>query len=256
MNDLMIHAGAWSATAKDVSALPDPKRLGPKHYPVRHDVFIDATSQALERIDLVPNWTKAQYALSNDGARFFGILPVTGGNLSYHPDWNILLGLRSSTDQSFAAGLVAGDQVMVCDNLCFHGEVRLNRKHTTRILADLPRLIGSMLGRWTKLAANLNLDISWMKNALIGDQDRDAVLVEAVRRKVLPSTLLPRIIQEIDRPTHDEFAEPTIWALRNNITECLKEHSPNYQMQATMVLGVLLRHRFGAPMMEPILEEV
>jgi hypothetical protein len=39
----------------------------------------------------------------------------------------------------------------VCDNLSFSGEVRLARKHTSRIEADLPALVNRAVGQLGEL---------------------------------------------------------------------------------------------------------
>ena len=61
-------------------------------------------------------------------------------------------GLRNSHDKTFPAGIVAGAQIFVCDNLRFSGEVKLARKHTIHIVRDLPRLVqsavGQLMDRW------------------------------------------------------------------------------------------------------------
>ena len=48
---------------------------------------------------------------------------------------------------SLPAGLVAGDQVFVCENLAFCDEVKVSLKHTRFILRDLPGPIGGAMER-------------------------------------------------------------------------------------------------------------
>jgi hypothetical protein len=52
-----------------------------------------------------------------------------------------VVGIRNSHDKAFAAGIIAGAQVLVCDNLCFSGEILLARKHTGHIHYDLPVMV-------------------------------------------------------------------------------------------------------------------
>ncbi len=54
--------------------------------------------------------------------------------------------VRNSHDKTFPAGIVAGTQVPVCDNLSFAGEISLARKHTSNILAPKERLRSILLG--------------------------------------------------------------------------------------------------------------
>jgi hypothetical protein len=45
--------------------------------------------------------------------------------------------------------IAAGNQMMVCENLCFSSDVKLARRHTTHILGDLPRVLASAVARVT-----------------------------------------------------------------------------------------------------------
>ena len=55
--------------------------------------------------------------------------------------YRYVIGMRNSNDMKFPAGLVIGIAPFVCDNLCFSGEVEVNRKHTVFIKRDLPILM-------------------------------------------------------------------------------------------------------------------
>ena len=45
----------------------------------------------------------------------------------------------------FAAGLSIGIAPIVCDNLMFTGEVVIARRHTTNLVTDITKMIGSSL---------------------------------------------------------------------------------------------------------------
>ena len=71
-----------------------------------------------------------RYALARDGNQMFGVLTCKNGHVA---DWGLAIGIRSSYDRSLAVDLVAGARVFVCDNLSFHGESQVSRKHTVNV---------------------------------------------------------------------------------------------------------------------------
>jgi hypothetical protein len=55
--------------------------------------------------------------LTHDRLRYFGLMEIQNGVI--HQDYAWVLGLRNSHDKTFPAGIVAGANVFVCDNLRF-----------------------------------------------------------------------------------------------------------------------------------------
>jgi len=43
--------------------------------------------------------------------------------------------------------VVLGVTVMVCDNMCFSGEIEVKRRHTMHVLRDLPLMIESSIDK-------------------------------------------------------------------------------------------------------------
>ena len=75
---------------------------------------------------------KEEHALARGGLRYFGGFALKGKDVT-GDDRRIVLGLRNAHDKSFAASIAAGNQMMVCENLCFSSDVKLARRHTTHI---------------------------------------------------------------------------------------------------------------------------
>ena len=59
--------------------------------------------------------------------------------------YRYVMGLRNSNNMKFAAGLSIGIAPIVCDNLMFTGEVVIARRHTTNLVTDITKMIGSSL---------------------------------------------------------------------------------------------------------------
>ena len=151
-------------------------------------------------------------------------------------DHSIVLGVRNSHDKSFAASIVAGSGVFVCDNLAFSGEIRVARKHTINIMRDLNalthRAISKLAGHYREQQRSF---IAYKQHELTDDRAK-SLIVDAVQRKVIGCTALPKVVAEWQQPSHEEFAEKNVWRLFNAVTECAKEWSPEVKLNRTQLL--------------------
>src|SRR5438034_6518821 len=145
--NLLLHCGAHAVDRSIIGATPTP---GPTATwtPLPHMALIEEAEQVLTSNGL--SVVNQAHSLTHDGLRYFGLMEIQ--NSVIHQDYAWVLGLRNSHDKSFPAGIVAGANVFVCDNLSFSGEINIARKHTRFILRDLPlltqRAIGRLMERW------------------------------------------------------------------------------------------------------------
>jgi len=102
--------------------------------PVAHREVIISLQNALADTGL--KIARKTYSLSPSGHKMFAVwkLDNVDAEMAY------TLGVRNSMDKSMALGIVAGTNVLVCDNLAFDGEFIRFRKHTKGILTDLEDL--------------------------------------------------------------------------------------------------------------------
>jgi len=239
VNGLMVHAGGWDATLDDLrsAVVPEPTKT---HVPVPYPRFVEEVKFSLQRFGLTA--VAEQFALGREGQQMFGVLQVKNGTAA--DDWGMSLGLRSSYDKSLALSMVAGSKVFVCDNLAFSGEVHSSRKHTSNVLRDLPGMVYDMLERTASYKGELEREIAAFKLVEVSVQDSDHLMVEAVRKDVIPASDLPRLMHEWDEPKHDEFKPRTAWSLFNAFTEVAKRRSPGAQIDATLRLSKMFREEF------------
>jgi hypothetical protein len=235
--NLVLHCGA-QAVARDALRQVRTPAATPTWTPVPHHRLVEQVEHALRASQL--SVVTQAHALSHGGDRYFGLLQVETGRT----DYSLVLGLRNSHDKRFPAGLVAGAQVFVCDNLSFAGEVTLSRKHTRFIARDLPllteRAIGQLQESWHGQEKRIN---RYMAHA-IDDRDAHDIMVRAVDVGVCPVTVLPKVVQEWREPSHPVFRERTVWSLFNGFTEALKGNLPLLP-QRTQALHGLLDARVG-----------
>lgn len=168
----------------------------------------------------------AYHALSHHGARYFGVLQV---HLPGHEkvDYAWIVGLRNSHDKTCPAGLVAGTQVFVCDNLAFSGEVRLSRKHTRHAVRDLRHLTARAVGRLGDRFHHLDRRIAAYQGEPMADQAAHDLIVRAIDCKAITASQVPRVLGEWRRPRYPAFEPRTAWSLFNAFTEAQKRASPH-----------------------------
>lgn len=233
---LVLHRGGWEAEKADLASVPVPEETD-SYVPVPYGRFVEEVELHVPRFGLTI--TDARYALARDGQQMFGVLTCRNGG--EHADYALAIGLRNSYDRSLSASLVAGSHVFVCDNLAFSGEVGAARKHTIHVFRDLPDLIYRMLSKVSSMQSRIHAEIAAMKARELSGEAADHLMVEAVRRNVLPASNLPKVIQAWERPAHPEFAPRTAWSLFNAFTDVDKSRSPRVQMEAGLRLSSTFR---------------
>jgi hypothetical protein len=150
MSALIAHCDTNIVTEETVMAAPAVQGTATWN-PVHHSVLI----RTLER-SIVGTGMQIQdrrYSLSRDGLKMFGVWTLN----RHDAEMAYAVGLRNSMNKSMAAGICAGTNVFVCDNLSFAGDLVQFRKHTKLIDDDLPRIceaavdaIGSKLGAFAE----------------------------------------------------------------------------------------------------------
>lgn len=215
--NLMLHCGGNEVDFDAVTKVNTPAKTD-TWCPIPHHEYVNTVLDTLRQANL--KVVHEAHALWKDGNRYFGTFQLENG--VSHDDYALVVGLRNSHDKTFPAGLACGSGVFVCDNLAFSGEVRLSRKHTSRIMSDLPRLVNTAVGRLGNLRVNQEKRIECYKGREITDLEAHDLLVRSVDAKALPITRLPGVVEEWRKPSHDEFKPRTAWSLFNAYTEVFK----------------------------------
>src|SRR5205823_3242597 len=121
---LLTPHGARVVTHEELCAIKAPAATD-TWFPLSHGQVLGRVEQMLTEAGFEP--TTAKYALSRGDHCFFGVL---GTKSSLGSGVTLAVGVRNSTNKSLPIGFVAGSRVLVCDNLAFHSEILVLRKHT------------------------------------------------------------------------------------------------------------------------------
>lgn len=232
--NLSISAGSREVTLDAVREIATPRSTR-TWTPIPHGLLFDRVTRALGRRDL--QVTQDVHAVSHDGNRYFSLLQVASER---DQDYSLVVGLRNSHDKSFPAGLVVGNGVFVCDNLMFSGEIRLARKHTSRIRRDLPRLITEAVGKMHDARHRQDERIDAYKGREISDLEAHDFVIRALDAQAISTRQVKPVLQEWREPRHPEFKPRTAWSLFNAFTEVGKENNLFSRPRSSQILHGLM----------------
>lgn len=224
--NLCLHTGGAAATWAEVQATTTPPATRTWH-PIPHAQFIRTVQDQLVAAGLEVR--QEVHALACDGMRYFGMMEVVDpkARANNGDEYGLVIGARNSSDQRFPAALVFGDQVFVCDNLCFNGEIKIGRKHTRHIMRDLPRLVAQAVGKLGAARHMQDTRIAHYKEQEFSDAQVHDLLVRSLDAKIISSSKIGKVLGQWREPNHPEFAEAkTAWRLHNAYTEVLKGFNP------------------------------
>jgi hypothetical protein len=244
---LILHTGGKTATLEQIAATPTPEATD-SWIPLPHSRLISDAREVMERNGLMVE--EEAHGLARNGLNYFGVFKLRPTN-GCNPDYTPTLGLRNSHAKQFPAGLAAGSQVFVCDNLAFSGEVDLFRRHTVNIFRDLPglyaRLIGKLNDLWNFQATRFDA----YKRTELGEKEANDLIIRAFQNGACNVTDIRGILEQWKTPNHIEFAAKTAWRLFNAFTENYKGNLETLPKKS-QALHALLDYHCGvnAPVLE------
>ena len=168
---LLLHCGAQVVDRQYLFEVATPH--GSKTwYPLPHRSLVTEVETQLQAAGF--QLRGESHALTHDGQRYFGVIQVNLPNRNDR-DFGWVVGLRNSHDKSLPAGLVAGTQVFVCDNLAFNGEVKLSRKHTRFAMRDLKQLTARAVGKLGDKFADFDRRVTAYKRHYLPDRSAHGI---------------------------------------------------------------------------------
>jgi len=193
--------------------------LSVSYQPISHDLLIDKTRNHLEQggFDIVDEC----HNLARGGQRYFGLFEIT------HPtrensERGTIVGLRNAHDKCFPAGLCAGDAPFVCDNLIFTNNVKLARRHTRHILAELDSVIARTLGKLFSFWGGQDQRIESYKNFDLTNPQVNDLVIRAYKAGAISKTKVVDVVNQWEKSDHPEFWDKNMNSLYNAFTEVYK----------------------------------
>lgn len=250
--NLCLHTGGAEVPWGSVLTAPTPTATKSWH-PIPHAALVRTVGDAIEADGM--EIVQQVHALARDGARYFGMMQIAKRTTSQvglgEIERDLIIGIRNSHDMAFRAGLVVGDGVFVCDNLCFSGEIQIGRKHTRFISRDLPRLVADAVGRLGNARMRQAQRFDHYRVTQLDDTKVNDLLVRSMDAKVISSSKIAKVLEEWRNPSHPEFAEAKNYhRLHAAYTEVLKGSNPFTLPATTQRLHGLLDTASGLPVID------
>jgi hypothetical protein len=220
---MLLHCGAERVTREQLFRTRTPKGTD-TWFPLSHRTILGEVESQLKATGF--RVTEEAHALSHEGARYFGVLSVSVPSRQ-NTDVQWVVGLRNSHDQTYPAGLVAGTRVLVCDNLAFSGEVRINRKHTKYAYRDLRHLTARAVGQLGEKLRGLDQRIASYQDSPVADHIAHDITIRAVDCGAITTGQIPEVLKEWRWPSHEAFLPRNAWSLFNAFTEAFKQVNPH-----------------------------
>jgi len=193
--------------------------LSVSYQPIAHDLLIDKTRKHLDQggFEIVDEC----HNLARDGKRYFGLFEVS------HPtrenaERGTIIGLRNAHDKCFPAGLCAGDAPFVCDNLIFTNNVKLARRHTKNIFAELDSVIARTLGKLFTFWGGQDQRIESYKDFDLTNAQVNDLVIRAYQAGAIPKTKVTDVVDQWEKSDHPEFWDRNMNSLYNGFTEVYK----------------------------------
>ena len=210
---LMLHTGGAPIDYDGLRALPTPEATE-THVPIPHHSVVDMVKYSLGFFG--HELLEEHHATTPDGLNYFGVLSLR----SPYGDYTDMVGLRNSHKKQFPIGIAIGSRVFVCDNLAFHADHVIRRKHTANAKRDLPGLVAEViepLGATRKAQA---LTFERYKSLTLPDDRADHAIMAMYRRGIVNVTRIAEVVNAFDEPPHD-WGDKTPWRLFNAATFAL-----------------------------------
>ncbi len=203
-------------TMSELNKMPKPVPATKYHKPIPHFTAITALLDALEarKIEVAD----LEVGTSHAGQRCFWL-----AKLKQEGDYSPMIGGRNAHDRSVSYALYGGASIFICSNLMVSAKFEDRRKHMGEIATELPELVNTSIDRVLR-DNHINRDrISYYKKQTLSDKDAYYFMVDAMKRDILGPSKIKYLVEQWEKPLHEEFSGKNAWSLHNCFTEIFKD---------------------------------
>lgn len=212
---LLLHRGAEEIDLPALQAMETPEATK-SHVPLPHVDLVSMVKYSLGYFG--HEVIEEHHAVTEDGARYFGLLTLH----SDYGDYTDTVGLRNSHDKTFPIGIAIGGQVFCCDNLSFHGEHVIRRRHTVKAKRDLPGLVAEVVEPLREVREAQRETFALYQKTALTDAAADHAIMEMYRQGIVNVTRIPEVANQWENPTYEEWGGRTAWRMFNAATYALE----------------------------------
>lgn len=214
---LTMHCGAREASREEITRIDvPPVRYNEKghitYQPIAHTTLLNHVEREMSASGM--EIVNERHFLNRDGGHYFAQLELAG----VHSDYCSFVGVRNSHLGDMAAGMAMGTRVFICDNLCFSGDVVINRKHSRFIQRDLPQLIAGGVATLGYARATQEERVEHYKYSPLLQSDAEHAFIRLLELGAIGRS--PRTAWDQWRDPKEQRwgSNPTAWKFMNVIT--------------------------------------
>jgi len=237
--NLVLHCGATAVDRSELALAPMPEATD-TYQPIAHDHFIDLVENKMRDVGFT--FGSQVHSLTRNGQRSFSMVQLMNG--SQQDEHALVMGVRNSYDKAFAATVLFGAYVFLCDNLSYSAEVVIGRKHTTHILRDLPDLVAAGVGQTKAMSYVQDQRFEVYRDFKLTDARADRLMIEMIRRDAINTSRFDKLVTEWYEPRVDHGPRRA-WRLFNACTEALKGAPPHDMPRRTIELQAIMDAETG-----------
>ena len=249
---VMKHCGATTVPRPQLDRNPTVP-ITASHNPLNHSILPNMVEAKLAEF----GWTVRDFdaGLSHGGKRAFWLMDIDHPKYpNRSPYFSLSIGGRSCWDKTYASGIAGGDHTFVCDNLMLVGEFRLNRKHTTYNLRDLPGMVHDVVSRLNDRFSLLVERNHKYMDARITVPEAENIIFKAYDHGAVPKSKLANVRDHFVNPPHTIFnlhetsngkKIGDIWKLKQAFTEINKGTVYGDQLKRGIALTQVLDNFAG-----------
>jgi len=223
-------------TIEQLRELPFPESRGSRHEPVPHYLLVD--SLEVEAMSRGYSVKRSQLSINAAGTKLFGVMDLIPPGVVDVTERGMSIGFRNSTNSSLSIKMVAGNRVMVCDNLAMLGDlIAVLQKNLGGL--DLDAVLAEGFDKFLQHASTLDLHIMRMQATNITDIAAKAKIFDVFANRVLPVNLFDDVRGFYFNPSDEMLdCQPrTEWGLHNAFTRAMKGLAPATFFAANVELG-------------------
>tara|TARA_Y100001938_G_scaffold151116_1_gene246195 strand:- start:581 stop:1381 length:801 start_codon:yes stop_codon:yes gene_type:complete len=232
-SSLMVTKKAVRESYTSACNIPTPAGTR-THLPVDNRSFINMTANKIEDMgwDIVASTFASSFEQGNCHFVFEvsnelmpGIHMQVAGHNSHIKMRSLILYLQTRT--------------VACTNMDVPCEIPLQRKHTNKIVSELPFLIGEALIKLQSEAGKHIERIGQYKSQSIDDLDAHDIMIQSIQDEVIPASYIPTVIKEWHNPIHEDFEARNLYSLYNCFTESFKKSRADIPYRTQKIMHLL-----------------
>ena len=241
-------------TMSQLNKMPKPIPATKWHKPIPHFTAITAVLDELKSRKLTVS--ELEVGTSHNDLRCFWLAKLASeGDLAH------FIGGRNAHDRSVSYALYGGADIFICSNMMVSAKFSDARKHTNGITEDLADLVNKSLDRVLRENVVNRKRINYYKKQPLGNKDAYFFMEDAMKRDILGPSKIKYLVEQWEKPLHEEFAPKNAWSLHNCFTEIFKDlHSADLVYHRNTVLNEMMDDFTGfdslylGPTGEPIID--